>query len=414
MSEVRTGGAVWGWVDASMNRATSPSRPISTDVLVIGAGISGALMAFRLAQSGKRVVIVDREVPASGSTAASTAMLQFELDLPLHVLRHRIGTDCAERAWQRSASALQTLSRLIRQERFRCGFRSRSSIYLAGDAYDGASLREEIEARHAAGLPGELLDREAVRSAFQLDREAAIVTPGSAAVNPVQLTTSLLTVAGGRGTRLLAPLEVQRVDESPTRVRAMAADVNGETVTIEAEAAVYCTGYRVPPQIAWADHEINSTWAIAATAVPAPPEWVRTHVMWEGSDPYDYMRSLSSNQVIVGGRDERSSSAFGDRAKLQCKAAELLASLRAWLPAHRVRLTHAWAGAFGSSSTGLPFVGRLPGHRRVFSVHGFGGNGITHSMLAADLVTGELHGRADPDASLFAGLPSTPAGAITR
>lgn len=371
-------------------------------------------MAFRLSQSGKRVVIVDREVPASGSTAASTAMLQSELDLPLHELRRRIGTDLADRAWQRSTSALQSLSRLIRQERFRCGFRTRSSIYLSGTSYDGDAMRQEIEARHAAGLSGELLDRDAVSRAFQLDRDAAIVTPGAAAVNPVQLTTSLLTSAGDAGARLLAPVDVLEVSESGTGVQARAVDAHGELVLIEAEAAVYCTGYRVPPLIAWADHDINSTWAIAATAIPAPPDWVRTHVLWEGSDPYDYMRSLSTNAVIVGGRDEASASAYLDRAKLQEKAAELLAALREWLPAHRFRLTHAWAGAFGSSSTGLPFVGRLPGHQRVFSVHGFGGNGITHSMLAADLVTGELQGAPDPDAMLFNGSRFSSTDAIAR
>lgn len=404
--EVRTGGAPWGVPVPDVQefaRHAAPDQPLTADVLVVGAGITGALMAQRLSASGLRVVIVDRQHPASGSTAASTALLQFELDLPLHELQERLGTEHANRAWQRSALAVQSLARLIREERFHCGYRPRTSLYLSGDLYDGAAMRREIAARHSAGLPGELLDRSAIREAYQLDREAAIATAGAAAVNPVKLTSAVLALARSAGAELWCGMEVQSIQEGEDEVRAEVVDAHGESHVVEASAAVYCTGYQVPPLVGWSDHDIVSTWSIAATAVPAPPDWVRTHVVWEGSDPYLYMRSLSPTQVIIGGRDEPSAIVFRDRDVLQSKAAELLAQLRGLLPSHQFRLSHAWAGAFGSSSTGLPFIGRLPGYERVFSVHGFGGNGITHSMLAADLVTAELQGRPDPDAALFNG-----------
>ena len=62
----------------------------------------------------------------------------------------------------------------------------------------------------------------------------------------------------------------------------------------------------------------------------------------------------------------------------------------------------AWAGSFGESSTGLPAIGRIPGAERCFAVLGFGGNGITFSAVAAQLIQRDLAGLPDRDAELFA------------
>jgi choline dehydrogenase-like flavoprotein len=53
------------------------------DVAVVGGGVSGALTALALSKAGFDVVVVDRRTPGKGSTLASTAMIQFEIDTPL-------------------------------------------------------------------------------------------------------------------------------------------------------------------------------------------------------------------------------------------------------------------------------------------------------------------------------------------
>ncbi len=59
---------------------------LACDVLVVGAGITGALMAEHLSRLGRKVCLIDRERAGFGSTAASTAMLQWEIDCPLSEL----------------------------------------------------------------------------------------------------------------------------------------------------------------------------------------------------------------------------------------------------------------------------------------------------------------------------------------
>ena len=75
--------------------------------------------------------------------------------------------------------------------------------------------------------------------------------------------------------------------------------------------------------------------------------------------------------------------------------------MRALIPGLRFQIAHRWAGAFGESDTGLPFIDAVPGHPNCFAVMGFGGNGITYSMIAAEVVSRLIAGRDDPDADLY-------------
>ena len=80
-------------------------------MLVIGAGITGAMVADALAQAGFGVIVVDRRGPAKGSTAASTALVQYEIDQPLTRLSRQIGPRDAVRAWRRTRLAVDALAR---------------------------------------------------------------------------------------------------------------------------------------------------------------------------------------------------------------------------------------------------------------------------------------------------------------
>src|ERR1700730_13077102 len=71
------------WKTSAPRRHGMAQGSFRCEVLVVGAGITGALVAERLTREGRDVVIVDREDPTQGSTLASTAMLLWEIDRPL-------------------------------------------------------------------------------------------------------------------------------------------------------------------------------------------------------------------------------------------------------------------------------------------------------------------------------------------
>lgn len=332
-----------------------------------------------------------------GSTTASTALIQFEIDLPLTALAERIGLAPARRAWQRSLAAVGALGRLIKREGIRCGFARRQSLYLAGDAYGHRALRREVQARAAAGLPGRFLDSGAVAERFQIDRTGAITSRGSAVVNPVQLTAALLRRTVQRGARIHVPADVVAV--TPGRGGVTLALGSGHEV--RASHVVFCTGYELLRAIPLRDHRILSTWAIAGKPSTPLPSWLGNTVVWEASDPYLYLRTTGDGTLIAGGEDSDAGSAHTDATLMRRKSRRIARNVQGLLPGVRLTTTHRWAGAFGASSTGLPIIGGVPGLPRCHVVAGFGGNGITYSVIASEIICARLSGRRDPDEALY-------------
>jgi choline dehydrogenase-like flavoprotein len=98
-SDLRTGRTYW----QSRPCPRIPVAPLradrTTEVIVIGAGITGAMAAEALTAAGLRVTLLDRRGPLQGATAATTALLQYEIDTPLTALQTQIGPYHLKNPW---------------------------------------------------------------------------------------------------------------------------------------------------------------------------------------------------------------------------------------------------------------------------------------------------------------------------
>jgi len=353
-------------------------------------------MALSLAKRYDRVVVLDRRMPAHGSTMASTAMLQFEIDTPLTELADRIGHAKAARAWRRSWRATQKLVKIVQRESIRCGLRRADTLYLSGNDMGSRGLQGECKARNRIGLPGEYLDAGALRDIYGIDRTGAILSPGAASADPVQLAAGLLRAALARGARLYAPVEIGNV----------AATEHGVILDtgkhfIEARHAIFCTGYEKLKGIPERGTKITSSWAFASRPRAAVPSWLRHTLVWEASTPYLYMRTTPDGRLIVGGEDEDIDLASYRARSLARKTGRLLTKAKELVPDLDVTVSKRWAGAFGESEDGLPVIDHVPGMPSCIAVLGFGGNGTIYSLIASEIVPTLLRGRPDADAALF-------------
>ena len=367
------------------------------DAIVIGAGISGALLAEALADGTRRVLVLDRRPPVRGSTLASTAMIQHEIDVPLHILARSLGPAAAERAWRRSVLAVERLAALTRRLGIDCAMTAKPALYLAGDSHGARALRTEAAARRSAGIAADYLTGAGLAERFGLQRTAAILSPASASANPAQLAAGLLAAAAARGAEIVSPLEVTDAAELGDGVALSTR--SGQILT--ADHAIFCTGYEFLPQMQSPAHRIISTWALASEPWAKRPGWLDDMLVWEASDPYLYFRTAPGGRIIAGGEDENDPEAYRDPAKLRRKTAVIaeklhdLAGIEIGKPAYR------WAAPFGNTADGLPIIDRVPGCSRIHAVMGFGGNGITFSQIAAEILAARVAGRQDPDEGLF-------------
>ena len=113
------------------------------------------------------------------------------------------------------------------------------------------------------------------------------------------------------------------------------------------------------------------------------------------------MRPTADNRILVGGEDADVSDAAKRDAATPRKAQRLLAKLNTLLPGRDLKIDYAWAGTFADSPTGLPYLAEVDGMPNCFALLGCGGNGITFSAIAGELITAWADGHRDPDADLF-------------
>jgi glycine/D-amino acid oxidase-like deaminating enzyme len=379
-SQLVNGRSLWGRTAAKPVYA--PLREsLSFDVAIVGGGITGALAAEHLTARGLSVCVIDRETPGLGSTAASTAMLQWEIDTQLSELSMFYGFDKAAAIYRRSAVAVAGLAKLIDRLNIICKYRSRSSLYLTNSPGGARELMQELQLRHRAGLPGEFLSHPYLMTEFEIERDGGIFSTGSAEVDPLLLTWGLLEAAAKRGARLIS-------------ASATGLDCEGRHVTIatdgphliEAGHVVLATGYNMPgidmPKL----HRTTSSWAMATVPQDRARLWRERALIWEDSHPYLYARTTADNRIVIGGEDDETVDAATREAKMAEKIATLREKLKLlWSPSD-TRVDYAWSGTFGTTADGLPLIGPVPGMPRVFGAYGYGGNGITFSFMAALMI----------------------------
>ncbi len=369
---------------------------IRCDALIVGGGITGSLVAERLTRQGLDVVIIDRELPGRGSTAASTSMLLWEIDRSLTQLTETYGFERASRAYHASLQAVAGLKSLVGQLGIACEMRDKNSLYLAaGDT--GKALREEHQLRRRAGLPGDFLDHAMLLDVFGIARAGALVSPGAADADPMQLSRGLLGVAVARGARLFEGETV----EFDAAAHSVGVGLKGGR-QIEARSVVLATGYVMPSIVHSTVHNVSSSWAIATT--PQPQNiWKDAALIWEDSKDYLYARSTSAGRIIIGGEDSDEIIEPDARDRLIPEKSRLLAQkLKALWPVANAEIEFRWSGTFDTTSDGLPLIGPVPGAKGIYAAYGYGGNGITFSFLAAQLIGGLIAGATSPLLNDFA------------
>ncbi len=395
--DLRTGKPVWMHYRAPAVAFEPLGKPLKTDVLIVGAGISGAMIAEMLTDQGLRVSLIDRRGPMKGSTPATTALVQNEIDTPLTDLTKKIGKGNAQVAWRRSRLAVASLKARIQELGIKCDFAERPSLLLAGDVLDARGLEGEVDLRREAGIYADYLTRAELKERFGIARAAAILNPDNIAIDPRRLTAGFMNAALSRGASIHAPVEAVSFESSASGVTV--GTKHGPE--IRATHVVLATGYELASIAPHKGHSIVSTWAMATRPQPRNI-WPREAFIWEASDPYLYMRALPDGRVICGGEDEEFEDEEKRDALTPAKIKRISQKLAKLMPQLDVVPEFVWAGSFGTTPTGLPIIGPVKGHKGVQAIMGYGGNGITFSRIAAELVTSAILGKKDCDSAIFA------------
>src|SRR5690606_31055843 len=127
------------------------------------------------------------------------------------------------------------------------------------------------------------------------------------------------------------------------------------------------------------------------------PFWKDEVLIWNTADPYLYVRTTPDNRVLVGGRDEDFSDPVKRDKLIDKKTKQLTKDISKLFPNLDFKPEFSWTGTFGATKDGLPYIGPYKKLPNSYFALGFGGNGITFSVIAAQIIKDILEGKENKD-----------------
>ena len=374
--------------------------PATADVVVIGAGLVGAATAAALAVSGRRVCVVDRAGPLSGTTAAGEGNILVSDKLPGPEL------DLALRSaalWQAFAAehgpALE--------------YEAKGGVVVAHDVPQLAALRELAERQRAAGVAVEVLNAGTLRGAEpRLSRHLAggAFYPQDAQVQPMRAALAYLALARRCGAQVVGGAEVIALETTPARVSAVVTSRGRVATPVVVNAAGPWSG--VVAQRLGSALPVRPRRGHILVTEPVPA--VIRHKVYEadyvgtvvsdaaGRQCSAVVEGTAAGTVLIGSsRDVAGFSAQPDPAAL-AEMARRAISLFPFLAA--VRAIRAYTGFRPASPDHLPVIGADPAVPGLFHATGHEGAGIGLAPATAELITALINGGRPPpaDAAPFA------------
>ncbi|MBX3253248.1 MAG: FAD-binding oxidoreductase [Chitinophagaceae bacterium] len=382
------------WLVKNGLPATYPSlqEDAKCDVLVVGGGITGSLIAHQCTRDGYSTILVDKREIANGSSSATTSMLQYEIDTPLYELIEQVGEKGAVAGYRACSQSIDQLGILARQIRSKAGFRKKDSLYFAALKKDVKGLKKEFEARRKVGFEVRWMEEDEIVKKYDLhETYGGILSKQGASVDAFMLVHELLAYNKKRGLQVYDKTELTQVKYGSRMNKAML----HTGATVRCKKIVYCVGYESASMIKEKFVDLISTYAIVSEVAPAASRKYKDLLIWNTADPYMYMRTTDDGRMLIGGEDEEFRDPQKRDALIGKKEQKLLTSFEKHLPHIPFQSDFAWAGTFGETKDGLPYIGEHKGFKNSYFVLGFGGNGITFSVtgmeMLSDWLTGKKH-----------------------
>ncbi|MDR6843680.1 FAD-dependent oxidoreductase [Flavobacterium granuli] len=386
----------WPLKNSMANGYPSLQDSIATPILIIGGGITGALIAYELIRQGKKAVLVDKRDVCNGSTAASTALLQYEIDVSLHELIKKRGLKCAVDSYKNCKKAIYDLKAIVDQVKSDCGFEFKKSIYFCAFKKDIKFLRTEFETRKEHGLDVKWLEENDLKK-IGLNALAAIESKSGAVLDPYQLAQDLLHFCKEKGMLIFDRTDIISIKKKAEKMLA----ITNSDYTITAENIIHCTGYESVEMISNEVVDLKSTYVTISESYTKLPPLFKNAIYWNTADPYHYFRSTPDGRIIIGGGDEEFKDAERRDKLMDLKESYLLKQFKKYFPKIDFIPDYSWAGTFGETKDGLPYFGKLNPKKNEHFVLGFGGNGITFSVLGMNSIISSLENLPHPDLEYY-------------
>jgi gamma-glutamylputrescine oxidase len=353
-----------------------PSGSGHVDVAIVGGGVTGCSAAFSLARSGVSVRVYEARRVASGASGRNGGFALRGGAMRYGEARSQLGRDAARELWRRTEDAIDRMEVLAGDALRRPG-----SLRLAVDAEEEAELRADADALREDGFAVEW--RTDLRPPLRGRFVAGMFHPRGGALQPARWVRRLAAAAVAAGAEIAEETPVRTLEE------------------LEADRIVLATDGYTDGLIPELDAAVRPTRGQVLVTEPLPRLFFDCPLY--ARHGYDYWQQTPDRRLVIGGwRDADLAAEYTAEEKTTETIQTRIEGFAAEIVGRPPRVTHRWAGIFGTTADRLPLVGEIPGQPGVWAACGYSGHGNVLGFLSGELVATALAGGSDPLLDLFA------------
>ncbi|NGM82212.1 FAD-dependent oxidoreductase [Paenibacillus sp. 7124] len=363
----------------------------TTDIAVVGGGITGITAAYLLAEAGRKVTLLEGTELLAGTTGFTTAKITAQHGLIYSNLIKHFGEEHARSYFRSNSESLEWILQTAGKLGLSCGL-EREDAYIYGDVGDGKTLKEledELEAYRKLGLPGEWVDSVSLPMRIG----GGIKLPGQARFHPLQYLKGLLEAFLAKGGTVyehtMISEEVEDEDgltlfteRGKHRIKCRHA-VSASHFPFYDGGAMYFARLHAERAYALAFEPETDYEGGMYLCVGKPRRSLRA-VEWEGK-----------KLVIAGGESHKtgqSSCTIKHYENLEIFAGELL-GIR--------QIPYRWSTQDLITVDKVPYIGKLSKDKEIYIATGFAKWGMTAGTLAARIIADQIQGKPNPYTELY-------------
>lgn len=372
------------------------TQDISCDVLVVGGGVTGAILGHYFSKNNIDTVIIEKARIGHGSTGITTSLLQYELDDNAAVLKEFLREKDIVRAYELGLYAIDEIEQFANSCDIDFKFKRVDSLLYTTKSLEKKELYNEYEFRKENGFDVQFIDEE--NNPFEFDLAAGVLSKnGGAVIDPYLFTHGLLEESCKHGLRVFENTEALKINYEQDYV--MVETIYGYTVTCK--KLIVATGYNTTLFTKRNFGTKNTTFNIASQPIQQINDTFNKTVFRDNSDPYNYFRTTDDNRIIVGGADIGFDNDFENEILCSKSYSKLEQLMYRVLPNYKPRVEYKYCGAFASTQDNLGFVGTDPKRKNLWYCLGYGANGILFAILGGKFLSKLYLGEEQEDMKLF-------------
>jgi sarcosine oxidase subunit beta len=355
------------------------------DVIVVGGGVAGCSIAYRLAEAGRKVLLLEQRGIASGASGRNAGMtgggsaMYSEADRAVYAM---------------TTANLALMKTLAEELQTDFDLRLPGSMDAATSEAMVDHLKASVESQRAAGMDVQWLDRYEAQSLMPALSDAILgaeFAPGRGHFWPFALVYGFANAARRLGAEIRTGVRVERLVIEGDRARGVIAA--GER--IDADDIVLATNAYTPLILP----DLPKGAIVPARGQALVTQQLPPLLPYPFGNNFDkeYGRQTASGQLLCGGYrrldNDEGLGHYEERTNPAVLAGIARTLITLFPSVKQIKVVRAWAGIMGFTADGLPLIGPYEAIPGLTLAAGFNGGGFSWAAITGKVIARLLTGQ---------------------